>query len=265
MDKFIKKGLQSIFPFAIILVVWEASAQIVFSLRGVAFPSPWQTVVRLLELLGGDRLSNASIYVHIGSSLQRWLVGFSIAAFLGIAYGLLAGRIQWVEKATARIPQMLLVIPGLAWIPVAILLFGIGEPATIFMIAVSAFAPIAINVLAGIKDIDVHFIQAARMMGAGNNALFFRVLIPAALPSILSGLRVGLGTGWRVLVAAEMIVGTGTGLGYSIIQARWTLDYTASFVCILVIWMVGLLFEQVFLKQLEKRTIERWTLLAEVG
>jgi len=86
MDKFIKKGLQSIFPFAIILVVWEASAQIVFSLRGVAFPSPWQTVVRLLELLGGDRLSNASIYVHIGSSLQRWLVGFSIAAFLGIAY-----------------------------------------------------------------------------------------------------------------------------------------------------------------------------------
>lgn len=265
MDSFIKKGLQAILPFVVVLLAWEASAQIVFALRGVAFPTPWQTSVRLAGLLGGDRLSDTSIYVHIGSSLQRWLVGFGIAAFFGLVYGLLAGRIQWLEKATARIPQMLLVIPGLAWIPVAILLFGIGESATIFMIAVSAFAPISINVLAGIKNIDVHFIHAARMMGAGKNALFFRVLIPAALPSILSGLRVGLGTGWRVLVAAEMIVGTGTGLGYSIIQARWTLDYTASFVCILVICVVGLLFEQVFLKQLEKRTIERWALLSEVG
>ena len=93
--------------------------------------------------------------------------------------------------------------------------------------------------------------------------LFFRLLIPAALPSLTSGLRVGLGTGWRVLVAAEMIVGTGTGLGFSIIQSRWTLDYTSSFACILVICSIGLLFEQVFLKQLEKRTIERWTLLSE--
>jgi NitT/TauT family transport system permease protein/taurine transport system permease protein len=263
MSEFTKKMLQSIIPFAIVLVVWQACAQAILLFRGVAFPTPWQTFVRMVELVGGDSLANASLYVHISKSLQRWLIGFGMAASLGIGYGLLAGRLPWVERATARIPQMLLVVPGLAWIPVAILLFGIGEPATIFMIAVSAFAPIAINVLAGIKDIDVQFIHAAKMMGAGKNMLFFRVLIPAALPSIISGLRVGLGTGWRVLVAAEMIVGTGTGLGFSIIQSRWTLDYTSSFACILVICSIGLLFEQVFLKQLEKRTIERWTLLSE--
>nr|WP_319492607.1 ABC transporter permease subunit [uncultured Desulfobacter sp.] len=214
-------------------------------------------------MLEGEKLSNTSIYMHINSSIQRWLVGFGIAAFLGISYGLVAGRISWIEKATAKIPQMLLSIPGLAWIPVAILLFGIGESATVFMIAVSAFSPIAINVLSGIKNIDIHFIHAARMMGAGNKALFFRVLIPAALPSIISGLRVGLGTGWRVLVAAEMIVGNGTGLGYSIIQARWTLDYEASFACILIICIIGLLFEQVLLKQLEKKTTKQWTLFSE--
>jgi NitT/TauT family transport system permease protein/taurine transport system permease protein len=259
MMSFARKLWQGTVPFVIVVAVWQAAAMTVLYYRGVAFPTPWQTFLKLAALLGGGAISNHSLYVHIFSSLQRWLVGFAIAASLGVGYGLLAGRVKAFERATARIPQLLLLVPGLAWIPVAILLFGIGEPATIFMIAVSAFAPIAINVLAGIKDIDTHLIRAAQMMGAGKNALFFRVLIPAALPSLISGLRIGLGTGWRVLVAAEMIVGTGTGLGYSIIQARWTLDYTSSFACIAVICGIGLIFEQVVFKQLEKQTIERWT------
>ncbi|MFO7685927.1 MAG: hypothetical protein R6V60_07525 [Desulfobacterales bacterium] len=83
------------------------------------------------------------------------MIGFGIAASLGIGFGLVAGRVSLFDKATATIPQMLLLVPGIAWIPVAILLFGIGEPATIFMISISAFAPTAINVLAGIKNIDI--------------------------------------------------------------------------------------------------------------
>jgi NitT/TauT family transport system permease protein/taurine transport system permease protein len=258
-----KKILLALLPLAVILGIWQAAAETVMMVRGVAFPTPWETFARLAQLTGGDRLSNYSLWVHIVSSLQRWLIGFGIAAFLGVGYGLIAGRVGWFEKATARIPQLLLLVPGLAWIPVAILMFGIGESATVFMIAVSAFAPIAINVLSGIKNIDIGLIRAAEMMGAGKNALFLRVLIPASLPALLSGLRVGLGTGWRVLVAAEMVVGTGTGLGYAIIQSRWTLDYASSFACIAVICLIGLLFEHVFLKQLERRTIERWALAAE--
>ncbi len=263
MMSILKKALPAILPLVIVLFVWQAAALAVMVLRGVAFPTPWETFARLAQLAGGDRLSNHSLWVHVGTSLRRWLVGFGIAASLGVGYGLMAGRVRWFEKATARIPQVLLLVPGLAWVPVAILLLGIGEPATVFMIAVSAFAPIAINVLAGIKGIDIGLIRAAEMMGAGKDALFFRVLIPAALPSILSGLRIGLGTGWRVLVAAEMIVGTGTGLGYSIIQARWTLDYASSFACIAVICGIGLLFEHVFLRQLENQTIARWAPAAE--
>jgi ABC-type nitrate/sulfonate/bicarbonate transport system permease component len=258
-----KSWLQLIMPVVVVLTVWELAAQVVIVSRGVAFPTPWQTAVRLGQLTGGETLANHLLAVHIGNSLRRWLIGFAIAASLGIGYGLIAGRVRWVEKATAGIPQLMLLVPGLAWIPVAILLFGIGETATIFMIAISAFAPVAINVLAGIKSIDTHLIRAAEMMGAGKNALFFRVLIPAALPSVISGLRIGLGTGWRVLVAAEMVVGSGTGLGYSIIQARWTLDYASSFACIAVICMIGLLTEHVFLRQLEKQTIMRWTLTTE--
>ncbi|BBO88662.1 ABC transporter permease [Desulfosarcina ovata] len=258
-----KKILRSIVPLLIVLGIWEVAAQMVMGIRGVPFPTPWQTFLRLGGLTGGDSLCGHSLYVHIGNSLRRWAIGFTIAAFLGIGYGLVAGRIRAVEKATAGIPQLLLLIPGLAWVPVAILLFGIGETATVFMIVVSATAPIAINVLGGIKDIDVQLVRAARMMGAGNNALFFRVLIPAALPSLISGLRIGLGTGWRVLVAAEMVVGTGTGLGYSIVQARWTLDYPASFACIAVICGIGLLAEQGILRPLEKQAHTRWTLATE--
>jgi NitT/TauT family transport system permease protein/taurine transport system permease protein len=258
-----KSWIQVLLPVAVVLCIWELAAQVVLLSRGVAFPTPWQTAVRLGQLMAGETLSNHDLTVHITSSLRRWLMGFSIAATLGIGYGLIAGRVRWVEKATAGIPQLMLLVPGLAWIPVAILLFGIGETATIFMIAISAFAPMAINVLAGIKNIDIHLIRAAQMMGAGKNALFFRVLIPAALPSVISGLRIGLGTGWRVLVAAEMVVGSGTGLGYSIIQARWTLDYAASFACIAVICMIGLMTEHVFLRQIEKQTIMRWTLTPE--
>jgi NitT/TauT family transport system permease protein/taurine transport system permease protein len=259
----LKKLLQILVPLTIVLLIWQAAAQVVLLLRDVAFPTPLQTFVKLAMLVNGDKLAEHSLYIHILSSLKRWSMGFAIAAILGIAYGLIAGRIKAFEKAFAGIPQMLLLVPGLAWIPVAILLFGIGESATVFMIAVSAFAPIAINVLSGIKEIDLHLIRAAQMMGAGKNAIFYHVLIPAALPSLLSGLRIGLGTGWRVLVAAEMVVGTGTGLGYAIIQARWTLDYTSSFAGIAVICCIGLLFEYVFLRRLEKRTIDCWTLVEE--
>ena len=98
------------------------------------------------------------------------------------------------------------------------------------------------------------------MLGARGTTLVSRVLLPGALPHILSGLRVGLGNGWRVLLAAEMVVGTGTGLGYSIIQSRWTLDYISAFACLVVIMSIGLGFERVVFATLERWTIERWRL-----
>ena len=128
------------------------------------------------------------------------------------------------------------------------------------MIAVTAFCPVALNVLAGMKRVDATYIRAARMMGARGSTLLRRVLMPGTLPYALTGLRVGLGNGWRVLVAAEMIVGAGTGLGYSIIQARWTLDYASSFGCIVIICVIGLVVEQLVFGPLETRTVERWGL-----
>lgn len=258
-----RRAFTYLLPFLLFVGFWQCVAAVVTSFREVPFPTPLATALKLTSLAGGQHLSEHSLYRHIADSLTRWFVGFGIAAVAGVAYGLVAGWSRSVENATYRILHLLQLIPGLAWIPVAILLFGIGETATIFMIATTAFTPVAINVHAGVKRLDTTYVRAALMMGAGPIALFARVLLPGSLPAILSGLRIGLGNGWRVLVAAEMIVGTGTGLGYSIIQARWTLDYAAAFACLGVICGIGLLFEQLIFNPLERHTVERWALNRE--
>ena len=259
----IRSVIRGFIPILIFLVVWQLVAFMVSAFRGVPFPTPWTTIMKLTALLGGQTLSDHTLYRHLADSIVRWLAGFVMAAIAGVVYGLFAGWWRPLESATYSIIHILQLIPGLAWIPVAILVFGIGETATVFMITMTAFPPIAINVLNGVKRLDTTFVRAAQMMGAGQMTMLFKVLLPGALPSIISGLRIGLGNGWRVLVAAEMIVGAGTGLGYSIIQARWTLDYASAFACLCVICVIGLLIEHLVFNPWEKRTVERWSLQRE--
>jgi len=247
-------------PFALGLSAWWLAAVLVSAGRGVAFPTPFETVARLLALMRGVPLLDHSVYRHAWDSLVRWGTGFSIAALVGLALGLAAGWWRWVERLAMPLVHLLQLIPGLAWIPVALLVFGVGEGATIFMIAMTAFTPVAINVSSGVKRVDETYVRAARMLGTRGASLCFRVLIPGALPDILSGLRIGLGNGWRVLVAAEMIVGGGAGLGYAIIQARWTLDYASAFACVLLICLVGLAVERLVFRPVERRTVDRWGL-----
>lgn len=245
---------------AIPLLLWWALAVLVTHLRGVPFPTPQATLERLLSLIRGRLLVDFTIYQHLSDSLRRWALGFGLAMTVGIISGLVLGWSRLLERLSMPTVTVLQLIPGLAWIPVAILLFGIGERATIFMIAITAFAPIVINTTAGVKGVSEILVRAAEMMGADHRTLFVRVLFPGSLPHLLSGIRVGFANGWRVLVAGEMVVGTGTGLGYSIIQSRWTLDYAGAFVCIAIICMIGLLVERGLLLPLERRTVDRWGL-----
>lgn len=256
--------LSALLTISLVLAAWFAVAELVSGLRGVDFPSPWTTGKSLKALLAGRSLADNSLYRHLVDSLCRWGIGFSIAAAAGLGYGLAAGCCNKIGRITLPIVHMLQLIPGLAWIPVALLLFGIGAKATVFMIAATAFAPIAINVTDGVKRVDSTYLRAARMLGAGGWQLIGRVLLPGGLPQILCGLRVGLGSGWRVLLAAEMIVGTGTGLGYAIIQSRWTLDYPAAFACMAVICAIGLLIEHGLFARLERATVNRWRLSSTV-
>ena len=245
---------------AIPLALWWGVAILVTHMRGIPFPTPLDTYHRLTALLQGKFLVDFTIWRHLGDSLRRWGIGFSLAVGLGITSGLLFGWSRLLERIAMPTVTVLQLIPGLAWIPVAILLFGIGERTTIFMIAATSLAPVIINTTAGVKGVSELLVRAARMMGADDRTLFLRVLLPGSLSHLLSGIRVGFANGWRVLVAAEMVVGAGTGLGYSIMQSRWTLDYPGAFVCIAIICLFGLVVERGLLLPLERRTIDRWGL-----
>ncbi len=262
----LRKHSELIYVFAaafLVLILWFFVASVVTWLRDVPFPTPLSTLRRLFILLNGELLLEHSLYLHTFNSLLRWLIGFVIASFSGLIFGLVAG--WWKPLARISMPtvHVLQMIPGLAWIPVALLLFGVGEASTVFMITMTAFAPVVINVVAGVRQIDETYIRAARMLGLNRYMFFSMVLLPGALPQILSGLRIGLGNGWRVLVAAEMIVGSGSGLGYAIIQSRWTLDFTSAFSCLVIICLIGLAVERLIFLPLERRTIEVWGLQRE--
>ena len=245
-------------PLIIALLGWSLLATAVRHWRGAPFPGPAETFGRLAALVGGQQLLRHGLHTHVLATLGRWAGGFAGGAVGGV---LLAAWIGWSRRAETMLMPLLYVlqlIPGLAWIPVALLLFGVGNRATVFMILVTALTPVAINTVAGVKGASEEHLRVARMAGAGSRDIFLRVLLPSAVPHLMSGLRVGLGTSWRVVVAAEMVVGTGTGLGYSIIQSRWNLDYPAAFVCVLLIALVGLAVEYGAFSRLEAATSRRW-------
>lgn len=219
----------------------------------LSFPTPPETFQRLGEyLFEGRSLYGQSIYEHTLASLGRLLSAFAAAAAFGIGVGCVLGfyaRIYSVGMVPVSVFQM---IPGLAWLPIAILVFGLGDEAAVFIIFAVSSMVIATGVASGIRMVPPVLVSAARMMGAGPARVFFTVLIPQASASIVSALRVGMSSAFRVLIAAEMVVGTGVGLGYSIELTRDLLDYTGAFACIAVICIIGLAVDRVLLAGVER-------------
>lgn len=253
-----KKALFLLFPLLLLFGSWQLVALLVYVQRGVFFPTPLDTFFRLLALLGGETLLQHTLYGHLLMSLTRWGWGFLLALLLGMGLGILMGWSATLLQIIRPLITILQPIPSLAWIPVAILLLGLGERSTIFIIFLAGIFPIVINMSAGMTSVNPMYVRAARMLGSRDGTLFFRVLLPAALPHLLSGFRVGLANGWRALIAAEMVAGAGSGLGYAIYQSRWNLDYTSAFVSIIMICFMGLFMEGFGFSLIEKKTVKRW-------
>lgn len=237
------------------LAVWEVFA-LALNASGstLGFPYPLDTFERLGEyLFAGRSLYGHSIYEHLLASIQRLIVAFALAAAVGIVLGSVLGyfgRIYHIGMVPVSIYQM---IPGLAWLPVAILLFGLGDESAVFIIFAVSSMVITIGVSSGIRMVPEVLVNASKMMGAGGLSIFARVLVPQAAASIVNALRLGMSSAWRVLIAAEMVVGTGLGVGYSIELTRDLLDYVGAFACITVICLVGLFIDRVILA-----SVERW-------
>lgn len=240
------------------LGLWTVAALVVEALRGIPFPTPWDCLLELCRLLGGATFLEFTLYEHVGASCLRWLAGFLLACALAVTYAGLALASPLFRSVSLPTVEVLQLIPGLAWVPVAILLFGLGQTATVSIIVLTTFPVLALSVLMGFSCTDRDLVRVGRMCGCTGSDLFRTVYLPSALSHLLSGLRLGVGASWRVLIAAEMVTGSGEGLGFAIIQSRWTMDYVAAFACIAVIAVIGLCLERCLFLPLERHTLRRW-------
>ncbi|MCI8340410.1 MAG: ABC transporter permease subunit [Eggerthellaceae bacterium] len=255
----LRVALQVAAGLGIGLLIWEAFALVLNgSGSPLGFPYPVETFERLGEyLFAGRSLYGHSIYEHLLASIQHLLVAFALAALVGIVLGSVLGyfgRLYPIGMVPVSIYQM---IPGLAWLPVAILMFGLGDDSAVFIIFAVSSMVITIGVSSGMRMVPPVLVRAAKMMGAGSATIFCRVLVPQAGASIVNALRLGMSSAWRVLIAAEMIVGTGVGLGYSIQLTRDLLDYVGAFACITIICLVGLFIDHVVLAWVERTMRQR--------
>jgi NitT/TauT family transport system permease protein len=177
-------------------------------------PTPWQVALGIAELAREGLLLD-----HVTASLARVAGGYGLAALLGIPLGIGMGWFPGLFAALNPLIQLLRPISPIAWIPLAILWFGIGDLSPVFLIFLAAFFPIVVNTTAGVHTIERHYIRAAANFGVGGFPLLRLVILPAALPHVIVGMRISLGVAWLVVVAAEMIA-LSSGLGFLIMDSR---------------------------------------------
>ena len=229
------KVLPSLAAIALLIGAWWL---LVAETQSVIFPTPWQVVTGT-----GELVRTGVLWEHIGASLFRVGCGFLLAVAFAVPLGLWMG---WVHGAFATLNpifQMLRPISPIAWIPIAILWFGVGNASPIFLIFISSVFPMVVQTTSGVHTIERRYLRAAANFGVSRATLFRRVVIPAALPQIIVGMRIGLGVAWLVVVAAEMIA-LRSGLGYLIIDSRNAGNrYDLVIAAMIIIGLIGLLLD----------------------
>src|SRR5882757_2891725 len=244
------------FPFLVLAAIWEAVARAgVFPPR--LFPS--------LETIAATfwRLTLAGILPHhLLDTLLRLTAGFALAAIIGIVLGVLMGRSRRAEDIILPLVSIGAPIPGLAYAPLFLLWFGLGNVSAVLLVGfVSAF-PIVFNTWTGVKAVKEIWVRSAQVMGADNRRLFRHVILPGALPYILTGLRLGLAQAWRILVVVELLAAVPWGLGWLIFGAREFLNTDVMLAGIAVIGIIGLALEKLVFQRLEEFTVVRWGMMA---
>ena len=219
---------------AVLLLAWEVAARGIWRDPQV-LPSPTQCLVA-----AWTHLTLNELVAHIMASLGRIGSGFALAAIAGIALGIATGWYEGLARIVRPIIDLLRPIPPLAWIPMAIIWFGLGEPSKWFVIFLGAFFPVYTNAWRGMRSIPPSILHAARTMDVDGAELLWRVAVPAALPDIATGLRVGFGLAFGILVAAELIAAD-SGMGYLVMQARELGHLGVAVFGVLLIGLVSLL------------------------
>jgi len=219
------------------LLAWHVATQWDLDLyvRFQNIPSPGDVLAEAIALF-----SSAGFYVHILASLERIWLGFAIATILGVGLGLVIGWFAVAEDILFPPIELLRPIPAVAWVPISIMLWPTERSSIVFITTLGAFFPIVLNTIHGVEGIDRQLVRAATSLGAGRTAIFREVVLPGALPSIVTGLSVGMGVSWICLISAEMISGQ-FGVGYFTWVAYGIVKYSQIVVGMLTIGVLGML------------------------
>lgn len=225
---------------AVIVVVWEVVV-LVTKPHVSLLPPPWSVAKSFAHLV-----ANGELFVDAGWSLARVTTAWLLSAIVAIPLGLAMGRSTRLEKIIDPFIELFRPISPLAWIPLAILWFGIGESGKIFVVFIGTFFPILLSTVNGVKTIDPIIIHAGQVLGCTDRtSLFRKVILPAALPSIVVGLRISFGTGWAAIIAAELVAAR-SGLGYLIANGMEILRADQVLVGMVAIGVLGVLFDAFF-------------------
>jgi NitT/TauT family transport system permease protein len=245
----LRRTLPAAAVIAVLIAVWWLA---VIMTHSAIFPTPWQVVTGTLELA-----ENGTLWDDIGASLMRVGVGFLLAVCIAVPLGLWMGWVKGAFLTLNPVFQILRPISPIAWIPMAILWFGVGDVSPIFLIFMSSVFPMVVQTTAGVHTIERRYLRAADNFGVSGYTLFRRVIIPAVLPQIIVGMRIGLGVAWLVVVAAEMIA-LRSGLGYMIIDSRNAGNrYDLVVGGMVIIGLIGLILDGA-MRLMEGLRIVRW-------
>jgi NitT/TauT family transport system permease protein len=243
------------YPFLVVGAIWEIVARSgIFPAR--LFPTLEEIAATFVRLSADGILPH-----HALDTIVRLLVGFGLAALLGVAIGIAMGRSRRAEDVLLPLVSIGAPIPGIAYAPLFLLWFGLGNFSTVLLVAfVSAF-PIIFNTWSGVKAVREIWVRSAQAMGADDRRLFRHVILPGALPYILTGLRLGLAQAWRILVGVEMLAAVPWGLGWLIFGAREFLNIDVMLAGVAVIGIIGLALEKLVFQRLENFTVVRWGMM----
>ena len=251
----LRRAARNAFPFIVVGAAWEIVAHA--GLFPPRFFPPVETIASAFARL----MISGVLPHHALDTIVRLSAGFALAALLGVTIGILMGRSRRAEDILLPLVSIGAPIPGLAYAPLFLLWFGPGNVPAVALVGFVAAFPIIYNSWTGVKAVKDIWVRSAHAMGADNRRLFSHVILPGALPYILTGLRLGLAQAWRILVGIEMLAAVPWGLGWLIFGAQEFLNIDVMLAGIVMIALIGLALEKLVFQRLEDFTVVRWGML----
>lgn len=240
-----------------VLLIWETVCRLGL-VDKLILPAPSAILTTLVGgMLGRGQLS-FPILAHTLSSLKMLAIGFPAGVILGVAAGVAIGMNEYAYRIFGPVLAALVPVPAIAWAPIALLWFGLGTPAILAIVIYACFSEVVYNTISGVRSVPVRFSWVIRSFGASSWTAITRVILPASFPQIFIGIKLGLAASWRSLIGAEMFAGVSLGLGFMLYEAREFYATNVMFASLVLVAIFSLLLEQIGLRYIERRTLQRW-------